>query len=328
MLIKQWQERFAEIYPNEGMSPDYIMVHLYTNCSSLGESVLKQSRQLNSDHYVIRTIAWINALASHFNISYGDALIRRFPRVCPYCLSGPCRCSTSEAARDPITKRLYSDQEKSQELEAKARAFLTDPNILTYNWFIENIDYIYPSNRILLHKGGQSYVVSKFLEEGGELHRAYSAYLRGNDGLGEIEIELADLTSWVVSCWDLNRSQRDFEAELLSRFHAGCPSCRRPHCECPSYSITSGVEDLIRSITNELRSLRAKVDDVPAEIEEALDIAEEINSDREFSKSKNLLSKLQVGVEGLEKAGKLSKAAKETVGNLKGIVDVFNSLAG
>ena len=326
MIIQQWQKQFREIYPNSPLSPDYIMVHLYTNCSSLGKSILKRNTVKASDHYVIRTIAWINALASRFKVDYAEALIHRFPGRCPYCLMGPCRCAVNTGARDPQTKEMYSDLEKKRELKQSAEAYLSNPAILTYDWFIENINKIYPSNRMLLYRGGQSYVISKFLEEGGELHRAYSCYLRGSSEVKSIAAEIADLSSWVISCWDVARNGRKFSAELLSEYHAGCPSCKKPVCKCATYSITMGVEEIIRDLAGELRSLKAEMSDTPTEIDEALATTEEINMTRDFSKSKNLPAQLERGLQILEKADKVSGTAKGIMGNINEMIEIRRSI--
>jgi hypothetical protein len=150
---------------------------------------------------------------------------------------------------------LLSDYEIEEELRAKYNSIRNSNTKVTWGWIIGQLSTVYPSNRALLQKGGHGYVVGKMLEEGGELHRAYSGYLLKREEKKGIEVEIADLTAWVISCWDLEGSGRDLDAEFASTYASGCFKCKVRPCTCPTYSITRGQEELFREVISQLRSL-------------------------------------------------------------------------
>lgn len=270
--IAVWQKRLAEIYPNKDKTPDYIMAHIYTACSDLGHLLLRHQINRRCNRIVIKAIAWMTALSSKFDLDLEAAVAQRFPRVCPYCLKRPCECDrTGKRARGP---NEYLDAYKiDEELRVQFDSIRNAGIEIGFTWFRDQIANIYPSNRALLLKGGQSYVIGKMLEEGGELHRAYSAHLMGEGDRSEIGAGLADLLAWVISCWDLAGEDRDLDTELAGTFMQGCYVCKKAPCECPSYSITLGQEEIIRAVIKHLRALKLGGVEV-AKVDEAISAAE------------------------------------------------------
>jgi len=257
--IRFWQDRLAEIYPNARRTPDYMMAHIYTAASDLGRHLLRGVITDDQDKAVFRAVSWMMALATHFDVDYEAALVARFPGHCFYCLKRPCECDvTGRFARDRQGRML-----STTEIENERRAFVgsirNTNTLVTFDWLIAQIAAIYPSNRALLRRGGQSYITGKMLEEGGELHRAYSAKLqrqtKTTDGIAS---ELADLTAWIISCWNLSGDGKSFGAAWAERYAAGCHICRKSPCKCRDYSISNTQEEKLREAVELLRELQAE----------------------------------------------------------------------
>lgn len=298
--IAFWQKRLAEIYPNSDAqkTPDYLMAHLYTSCSELCRILLRDEYDPARDQFVIRAFTWMIALANYFKLNLEDDLIRRYPGVCNYCLYGPCRCDqTGKIALNKYGNRI-SDDEIAFELEIKYRAVRTAGEF-SFDNLVDRVSAIYPGNRTLLKKNGQAYVAGKMLEEGGEVHRSYSGYLRGAGEAKCVGNELADLSGWVVSCWDVEHGKKSLDAEFSRMFIEGCPTCSSPVCACPTYSITRDQEEAIRAIAVELRKLQKIIKNDSA-VDEAVDAAESAVAEPTADKRRSMLDKVDGAIRGVK----------------------------
>lgn len=268
--MDEWQARFKEIYPNAQVSPDTMMVHVFTWCGELGRRIIRDTQYDRSDttvpaprdHSILKATAWIIALCNHYDIKYSSALIGRFPHACPYCLSKPCACDTTGRKAIDKARNITLSQEKTRlELAALARSY--ESEAYSFDNIVSMIKSIYPANRSLLMKGGNGYVVAKFLEEGGELKAAYSqlelARRHGADHSDEfldaVKEEIADLTAWLFSCWDLAQDGQSFDAGLSQMFRLGCTSCKRAPCECIPYYSSIIVSKAVEKFRNDLRGI-------------------------------------------------------------------------
>lgn len=221
---------------------------------------------------------------------------------------------------------MFSASELEEELEAKFGAFRNTGTLIDFSWIISDISTIYPSNRALLTKGAQAFVVGKMLEEGGELHRAYSRYLIGNESaLAEIGEEQADLTAWLLSCWDLDAVGKDLDAEFASNFGFGCHKCKKASCECPAYSITRGQEDLIRTIAQSLREIKSSGIEI-AEVDQALQSAEDAKANPTPKAKKSLKQKALSALAALKNLNEGSEAVKEIMGTLGDAAEELGSI--
>lgn len=322
--IRFWQTRLQEVYPNRDKSPDYMMAHAYTACSDLGRLLIRNDKDHRRETAVIGAVSWLISLANHFDIDYESAVVRRFPSVCSYCLGRPCRCDETGKLAKHRSGRLLTEAELQDELAAQYNSIRNANTEITWEWLRGQLAAIYPSNRALLSKGGQAYVVGKMLEEGGELHRAYSGFLLGGRGNDEISVELADLTAWVVSCWDLDGIGRELGAEIASLYVRGCFRCKVEPCNCPTYSITKSQEDLIREIAAQLRTLQNQGVSAPA-VDDALATAEKVNTNPTPEAKRSLLTKLGRALEVTKSVRDGSTAVRDTANNLSGMVDMLGS---
>jgi NTP pyrophosphatase (non-canonical NTP hydrolase) len=296
------------------------MAHIYTGCSDLGRLLLRSERDGRRDAAIIGTVSWLIALSNHFKLNYEHSIVRQFPSVCHYCLERPCACDRTNKRARHRSGQLLSEAEVQEKLVDKVRSIRNANVEIDFIWLIDQISAIYPSNRALLAKGGQAFVVGKLLEEGGELHRAYSNYLRGTGTKLEIEDELADLTAWLISCWDLDGTGKSFDAEFASAYAGGCRKCKSTPCVCPSYSITMGQEEIIREIAKTLRSL-PDTEAMKGQVEAAISEVEETSATPTPANKKSLLKKVQGVIKGLRSVKEVSGDLSETTDHLSDLVD-------
>lgn len=281
------------------MSPDTMMVHIFTWCSEVGRKIIRDSHYDKTevslptprDHSICKAIAWIIALANLYDIQFGEAIVKRFPRVCPYCVKGPCVCDSKGRLSRNRLGAARTPKQVRQDLEERSEVCLRED--ITFDWIVNNIKEIYPANKTLLIKGGHAYIVAKLLEEGGELKAAYSQYelIRRSPGHNaretklRISEEMSDLTAWLVSCWDLSSDNQSLDLYFDSLFSAGCPTCHETPCDCKPYYTSFANHQLLSKFSQELTVLRDQVkrDDL---IEAVLQIGRDslkATSDNDFS---------------------------------------------
>ncbi|MFO1083857.1 MAG: hypothetical protein U1E21_04810 [Reyranellaceae bacterium] len=279
MHIRDWQSRFAKIYPNSQLTPDYIMIHLATKCSMLTKSFLHRSENhATKDATIVQAISWLAAISSYFRVDYERALIARFPGACSYCLRAPCVCADSgKRALDRFGKQM-SSEEVNHELEAKRNSYFNTGFRLSFDEFRNHLFRIYPGNRYVVGVGYYAHPLGKLQEEQGELHRAYSEFLRGETSTKvRIETEIADVSAWLVTLWDTANIGKNLDTMLADHFRYECPACRRAPCECPRYSITMDEDDAIRQAIVQLQALRGQGTVDSKRIEEAVDLFKDLS---------------------------------------------------
>jgi hypothetical protein len=217
----------------------------------------------------------------------------------------------------PLTPegRRISDSRVEEELDAKYRVTKSSLE-LNFDRILKLVNNIYPGNRTLIKKHGQAYVASKMLEEGGEIHRSYSLYLKGDGKIKHVGVELADLSGWVLSCWDIEHGTASLDAAMANMFLEGCPTCKVNVCTCPAYSITRDQEETIRSVIQLLRALQ-NIGIQDNSIQDAVIAAESAAADPTSLKKKNLISKLK----------SVLSSAKEVNQGVDGTVGIVNKLS-
>lgn len=267
--IQHWQDHLAGIYLNEGVSDETMMLHVYSWCSEIGRLVIRKDTSIKRagtylpeiDRGVVKTISWIVALSERLDLSLEESMIDRFPSACPHCILPVCGCDRQ--GRRFITERGFtgSAADAAAELAIKKSSIVGFPYApgrldrpISFSWMINNLQKIYPGNATLLHKGSDTLIVSKLLEECGEIFSAYCEWKQTpNVGTSNLKEEVADLTAWLLTCWDIENSGRSIDGAMQDIFGKGCPKCHRPVCKC-EFLFTS----LVR--TTEARRFRDELD--------------------------------------------------------------------
>lgn len=157
----------------------------------------------------IIAFSWVFAISNRLHIEVEDVVIRRFPYVCSYCGSCPCRCK-----KNKTTKRANLEVKNS----------LKPRNI---SQFQKMFSEIYPSeSRTIEHSA------IHLAEELGELSEAIQIYFaeHKNSQFARIEEEIADY----ISCFFgvANSTKLNVAEEVVKNYSNNCHACHRAPCQC------------------------------------------------------------------------------------------------
>ena len=235
------QRHMNQIYgkSNTDFTVEDIFVRLSESSAKLTEYADNAPAEANE---FIKVLSWFFALVNKLDIDTQEAMLKRFPDVCPHCCSNSCICLR--------THKLYSQNmyDLEEELEGKAQT-LSNLNKLypkdsrysfTLDWYIESLSKIYPANdaRWSVNK---HYFPSKILREIGKLIQGYRRikYAPAAADIQKITKSFAgdsaDFLAWLLSFWRLTfRAEKKFmpQFQMIRRFGISCPYCNRTPCEC------------------------------------------------------------------------------------------------
>lgn len=234
--IKKACHEINSIYAhrNESLSFEYIYSYLTRKISFLSREFIRGSDDDRSKlkHTYIDALSWLIAISEKMDIDLEDAFIRKFPGVCPYCVKSPCQCSQTHR------KPEFSENLKriKDELESNYNYTYLTPQKKIRVYTPRMINEIYPANRNVFNTFGGFYLSSRLFEELGELHQAYSKY-KSDERYPKKNIseELADVTAWMLSLWDIVFKEIDLGDEISNYYVDGCPSCHTKKCVCENY---------------------------------------------------------------------------------------------
>ncbi|MAH42539.1 hypothetical protein CL614_02335 [archaeon] len=160
------------------------------------------------------SFSWFTSITNKLHIDIEDAVWKRFPFMCSYCASNPCKCKKEKIE---IRQKVPIDNSKK-------------PNTLRdyQNMFKE----IYPIEaRTIEHAGVH------LAEELGELSEAILTYRSGHkdEMFKEVIIELADVFSCFIGLF--NSINFDMTTELSKMFFDNCHVCHNAPCNCNFNSV-------------------------------------------------------------------------------------------
>ncbi len=188
----------------------------------------------NSDFIV--AISWLISLANKYNIDLTEALLRKHPNVCYYCLKSPCICSITK--KEPPKK--MSEREKAKEREY-FYSLLDKPYVFNFKYFVDSINKIYPANRSDFNHHGNYYHISKIFEELGELIQAINKFKQ--DDSVTINLEFADLFYWLLSLWSASFPDVDYDIAFEDYYLNGCRKCKSEVCKCINITVLRDYVD-------------------------------------------------------------------------------------
>jgi len=169
---------------------------------------------------LLDAFSWVFSLSSRLHFNVEDIVWERFPGVCSYCGSCPCKCKKVKAS-----KRVS---------KSKLKVVMAKPSRLSD--LQEMFKKIYPpKTRTLEHAGVH------LAEEMGEVSEAVHAFL-GEHKYGQLLLireEIADFVSCIFGV--ANSANIDIAAESAKLFDDNCFACHQLPCEC-SYSDISNFK--------------------------------------------------------------------------------------
>lgn len=317
---------------------EYAFSFLVRKVSYLQRAV-NDSDSSSIKNQIIKSLSWLFSLANLEGINIENSFRRKYPSVCPYCISSSCVCGvTNKTAKDGA----YYEKAK-ENLSALYQAQVSVSQYVSLDRAVSIIMDIYPSNALVWKTHGGMFIFSKLLEEMGEVHEAYSRLKKphGKENreklIHNLQEEFADVFVWLLSIWFITQGKRSITTAFNSYYEMGCPVCCKMECECDSYSdrkpIDSEKEKLlelrenIQKLKDEMNSSNAEVDVIMQKTLSSIDVA--LNEDTNLSiksaiadtKSKmNDLSSL------VQKTEVTSSSVSKIIENILNIVNVASRL--
>lgn len=233
---------FENIYePIQNVERDFnkILARLLEAIAQCSQYVNKHNQQGLADN-LPKVFSWYSSLVHKSGISckLSDALWRKFPLCCPYCLKMPCQCQ--------IIKKNLTDN--ADELEKKAKENIDSKPETLEDWQ-KMFAKLYPRDP---QGYDQKSNFSHLIEELGEASEAYRIRYFSPSAL---ESELADILTWILGMANLlnshaiegsvkNYSNYNLEEQVYKRYHGECPECKKIPCTCVLHHSKQKISEL------------------------------------------------------------------------------------
>lgn len=275
--INDYVEMLSSIFgstQNYDKSKYEIFSHLTEICGVTGKFLLKKSDLESADRFMPKIFGWVCALVqsverSGFNLE--EAILRKYPGVCPYCMKAPCGCWQNDkpTLQPQKLRSLYIKNSASQKRSIDdfelmfvriyghtwtGKSGNEDPIVYTYTRLIEELSEVAEAVRF---------------------HHLYPE---------NFENEVADLISWWFALAHVVRLSRPQANKLTSEivwqgYPGNCKYCESNPCFClqaPVRELMSkpspGSLDEVDALTS-LRNQNAYKSDISKAASEELSIA-------------------------------------------------------
>jgi NTP pyrophosphatase (non-canonical NTP hydrolase) len=183
--------------------------------SDLQQAIRKDLEPAAIDGALARIVARIFCVAEHFwHLPLPECLIRKYPAThCSYCQQMPCTCPE----RRP-------DYQLAPEVAPQQLRW-------SLSKWTHHFNALYGDRN---RQRGIDNLMGRLYREAGELASVQMRLTETGPSLEAIEeavaLELADVLAWTIAV--ANYLNRDLEQAVLSRFRAGCPTCKKMPCTC------------------------------------------------------------------------------------------------
>lgn len=310
---------------NKGRDFEYIYSYLCRNCSYLSRSVLRNG---DSKFFFAKSFSWLFSVAGKMDIDLGEVFRKKYPDVCPYCISSPCQCN--ETHRAPVNNTPAHAARKS--LNNK---YITDKNYspeLSLENAISRMGAIYPANKAIWNAFGSFYHFSRLFEELGEVHEGYSSYKKTNVRIN-LEEELADVTAWLLSAWGIHHNSLSLSDCLLDYYIDNCPVCKKPSCACGEYSdrpqmladkaSLEEVKARIIELVSLDSDLKGEFGELLTSLDQAIETVSTVDAKQAVGDVKRALVKAESAI---NTAGDLSGRTAKVIESIKSLASIIENL--
>lgn len=215
LTVDQFQTMYEHIYGqvNRGNYDDKdLILRLIEETTEAMELARKDKRH---EFYtrLPRIYSWFNAVANRFNINLQEALWKKYPGVCPYCLREQnCACQIEHPEipnKDQILRRLR------RERQGREPQTLSDHQKLHGRLYGKQNERIFPIQ-----------TVAHLVEEVGEISRDFR-----HGRQEELTAEMADVASWIFAI--ANRLGFNLADIIWENYPYECEICNEDQCVCP-----------------------------------------------------------------------------------------------
>jgi len=325
ITIADFQTHLNELYGdvNKDRSIEYLYSYLNRNASYLCRRILENR---DSKRNFIKVISWLFALASKTEIDLENAFVNKYPNICPYCLVRPCVCVLT--GKKPVS--YIPEYRADIEIRAQQVIFKRTSPTLSIDDAFKNINELYPANKHIWNAAGPLYQFYRLLEELGEIHEAYSMYMKGKKTKENIGEEMADAFAWILSSWGIVFPDLSLRDELIGYYWENCPVCKNCPCECNEYSdrperlITQEQLDEFKSKLEKLVELVPEQKEKLEEIVNSLEFASKNTSDTSAIRNvKQSTTYLEDLADNLNTTDKLTKSISSIIQSILDLAEKF-----
>lgn len=294
--ISDAQKFFSVLYTNEDRNEDYIYGYLARNSGYLCKHIWQD--KVGTIDFV-RAVSWLLALCAKTGIDLEDAYIRRFPGVCPYCISSPCECRNTK--KSPVN---YIPAYKiEEELSNRADGIKNVGQKITFDLASGQSDRIYPNNLIIWEYGGPWRHLVKIQEEVSEIHEAMSGVISKQRPISMLAEEVADAFAWMMSAWRIIFPEKSFQDEFINYYIKGCPVCFATPCVCGKRSERANEfvdSKVFKELREQLEILAEELGYKDVEIEELKSSLKAAEVNQSEPVARNALQQTRAGLEKIE----------------------------
>ena len=226
--IKDAQNYIGQLYPNKDRDTSYIFSYAVRHVGYLSKAL---TQRLETEKEFLRSFSWLIALANNLSIDLEEAILQRYPGVCPYCHSTRCVCV--KTGKKP--NQQMPAYKIPEELFYLAQPILREPH--SFHRASDVISEVYPNNLTTWDAIGAWKHTSKFSEELAEIHEAYSKYFAKKKPISAVAEEFADLFAWLLTAWRIALPNVNVDESFITYYQDGCPVCaRHVNCNCSRFS--------------------------------------------------------------------------------------------
>ena len=214
--IREYQEFVREVY---GLSNDrnFSTWDMISNVERFAMRALKGVRKNDNEKTkmnLIISFSWFTSLNNQLHVDIEKEVWERFPYLCSYCASCPCRCREKKIE----TRQTITVENK------------TMPK--TLREFQSMFQEIYPAGSRTVEQAG-----IHLAEELGEFSEALMSYRGNHDdkNFRNVVVESADVFSCFMSLF--SSIGVSVAKELSGMFSENCHACKKAPCECSFDSV-------------------------------------------------------------------------------------------
>lgn len=254
--FNDWNKMLSEIYDktqNYSKSAYEIHCHLTEVAGGFGKYFIKKRKYEEAENFLTSIFAWALALIRKVTdnqkkpLDVDKIIFKKFPGVCPYCLTAPCSCGDPNNKNTENYKNLKSVIAKYIENNEDPAKRIKDiqkmiGSIYSETWNRYN-DVKNKGTEIQLEDKKEiayyniSFLYSRMMEELAEIAEAIRFYHLYKSNF---ENEIADFFAWyfaIVSIYhelydEPEKHKIDLEKILWEAFPGVCYFCNMPKCVC------------------------------------------------------------------------------------------------
>lgn len=269
--VSSYQKYIDSLYSEINRRRDFadLYGYLHRNVGILGKSIRLEIDENHTVTKFVLPISWLFSLANKLGINVLEALIKKYPGICPYCLERKCVCY--KTGKKPL--RLIPVHQIKELMYYKWEEVNNSTVKFNLNRAVEFITDIFPNNEVIWRTYGPRDHMLKIHEEVTEVHEAFGSYMKeGDRRLDALKDEIADVFAWTLGAWGIRYPNDSLDDAFIDYYLEDCPECKSAPCRCslhdspprslPDFSKLNGIKESLEHLTGILPEYRKEFSDL------------------------------------------------------------------